>query len=107
DQLFYRRSADLELRRQFAEQARRDWTCFLSERALELVPGGALVVIQAMTDAAGDSGADQYLDLPQAALSELVRDGIVHRHELERMLIPNYLRSEAELLEPLAGEVRT
>jgi hypothetical protein len=84
----------------FAEQARADWSTFLEHRAAELLPGGQLVVVFATADEEGRCGADDCLDGLNDALKAAVRAGDVSEAEVERMILPLYFRTRAEIAAP-------
>jgi S-adenosylmethionine-dependent carboxyl methyltransferase len=87
----------------FAWRSARDWADFLSHRAVEMRPGGRLVVIGGAADESGDSGADGLMDMANAALQALVADRTLSASEYRRMTIPTYNRTPAEFLAPFAG----
>lgn len=88
---------------QFAAQARADWSTFLEHRAAELLPGGELVVVFATSDEEGRCGADDCLDGLNDALRAAVRAGEVSEAEVDRMILPLYFRSRAEIEAPFEG----
>jgi SAM-dependent methyltransferase len=87
----------------FARQAEEDLDRFLECRARELVPGGKLLLATpGDTDQAriGDGLADVLND----ACLDLVADGRLPREQYERLTMPVYFRTVAELLAPLERE---
>lgn len=84
----------------FGEQARRDWSIFLAQRARELRSGGQLIVIAACSRADGSSTADAYLDMPWEVIRELEREGELAAGERGAMQVPTYFRSAAEWRAP-------
>jgi hypothetical protein len=87
----------------FAGQAEQDLLRFLECRARELVPGGKLLLASpGDTDQArvGDGVADVLND----ACLDLVAAGRLRREQYERLTIPVYFRTLAELLAPLQRE---
>jgi hypothetical protein len=87
----------------FTRQAEQDLVRFLECRARELVPGGKLLLASpGDTDQArvGDGIADVLND----ACLDLVAAGQLQREEYERLTIPAYFRTVAELLAPLQQE---
>jgi hypothetical protein len=87
----------------FARQAEQDLVRFLECRARELVPGGKLLLASpGDTDQArvGDGMADVLND----ACLDLVAAGWLGREQYERLTMPAYFRTVAELLAPLEPE---
>jgi SAM-dependent methyltransferase len=84
----------------FTRQAEQDLVRFLEHRARELVPGGKLLLA-----CPGDSDqvrlADALSDLLNNACVDLVAAGRLHQEQYERLTIPCYFRTVAELLAPL------
>jgi hypothetical protein len=84
----------------FQRQAEQDLTRFLECRARELVPGGQLLLATP-----GDSDqaciADGIADVLNDACLDLVATGRLEREEYERLTMPCYWRTVAELLAPL------
>jgi len=78
----------------------RDWRNFLQARALELVPGGQLVLVLGAVDAAGASGLEPMADLANRVLGEMVAEGALSAAALAEMTIPSRARSLAELKAP-------
>jgi hypothetical protein len=88
------------VRAAFTARARADWETFLACRARELQPGGRLVVISGLADAAGHSGAEGLLDLANAVLQELVAAGILPAATYQQMVLPMYYRTMEEYTAP-------
>ena len=86
----------------FARRAHEDWTRFLTERAVELRPGGELVIVLVEADEAGSSGADHFLDVLTSVLMDAVGAGTLRREEVARMVVPLYFRTEREVCLPFA-----
>jgi hypothetical protein len=87
----------------FSRQAEQDLVRFLECRAEELVPGGKLLLASpGDTDQArvGDGVADVLND----ACLDLVAAGQLRREQYERLTMPVYFRTVAELLAPLERE---
>jgi hypothetical protein len=87
----------------FQRQAEQDLVRFLERRAWELVPGGKLLLASpGDTDLArvGDGIADVLND----ACLDLVSAGRLKAEEYERLTLPSYFRTVAELLAPLERE---
>jgi hypothetical protein len=87
----------------FARQAEQDLLRFLECRARELVPGGKLLLASP-----GDTDqarvADGLLDVLDDACLDLVAAGRLGREPYERLTMPVYCRTVAELLAPLERE---
>jgi hypothetical protein len=87
----------------FTRQAEQDLVRFLLCRAHELVPGGMLLLASpGDTDQArvGDGVTDVLND----ACLDLVAAGRLQREQYERLTMPVYFRTVAELLAPLERE---
>jgi SAM-dependent methyltransferase len=87
----------------FMRQAEHDLARFLECRAQELVPGGKLLLASpGDTDQArvGDGIADVLND----ACLDLVAAGRLQREQYERLTLPVYFRTVAELIAPLEQE---
>ncbi len=84
----------------FARQAEEDLVRFLESRARELVPGGKLLVATP-----GDTDearvADGLYDVLNDSCLDLVAAGRLERTAYERLTMPIYFRTVAELLAPL------
>jgi hypothetical protein len=87
----------------FARQAEQDLLRFLDCRARELVPGGKLLLASP-----GDTDqarvGDGLLDVLNDACLDLVAAGALGRESYERLTMPVYCRTVAELLAPLERE---
>jgi hypothetical protein len=92
-----------EVQAAFARRSAEDWAAFLGHRAVELRPGCQLVLLVGAADDAGDSGADGFMDLANAALRSLVDHRRVTQAEYGRMVIPTWNRRPADFLAPFAG----
>jgi hypothetical protein len=84
----------------FQRQAEQDLVRFLECRAQELVPGGKLLLASP-----GDTNqtrlSDGVFDLLNDACLDLVAAGWLQRQQYERLTMPVYFRTVAELLAPL------
>jgi hypothetical protein len=87
----------------FTRQAEQDLIRFLECRAQELVPGGRLLLASP-----GDTNqacvSDGVGDLLNDACLDLVAAGRLQREQYERLTMPVYFRTVAELLAPLERE---
>jgi hypothetical protein len=94
------RSASPKVTTAFRHQAEQDLVRFLECRAQELVPGGKLLLASpGDTDQA--SVGDGVADVLNDACLDLVAAGQLQREEYERLTMPVYFRTLAELLAPL------
>ena len=87
---------------EFVLQAAKDWEAFLSLRALELRPGGRLVVVLPALDERGTSGFETLVDHVNHVLAEMVDQGLIQAEERARMVLGSYPRRESDLLAPFA-----
>ena len=103
DQVQVAFSRDDAARARYGAQAAADWAAFLTHRAVELVPGGRLVVATMATDDAGEFGYRPLVESLYDALDEMVAAGLARPEEKAAMAIPTVGRSRAELTAPFAG----
>lgn len=87
-------------REAFRTQAARDWRAFLSRRAIELRPGGRLVVVLAGLDDDEVSGFEPLMDEANAVLAEMVDEGEIRANEREGMVLATCPRPRRDLLAP-------
>lgn len=87
----------------FTRQAEQDLVRFLECRARELVPGGKLL-LASPGDTNQASVCDGLFDVLNDACLDLVAAGRLEREQYERLTIPVYCRTVAELLVPLERE---
>lgn len=99
-------SKDDRARAAYAEQAAMDWHDFVAYRGRELCPAGRLVVLTRAVDADGDFGYQPLFDALDTALRDQVRDGLLRRDELRRMVIPTFARSERDFRAPFTPRGR-
>ncbi len=96
-------AASPEVTAAFARQAERDLVRFLECRARELVPGAKLLLASP-----GDTDqvrvGDGLYDVLNDACLDLVAAGKLEGEEYERLTMPCYYRTVAELLAPLERE---
>jgi hypothetical protein len=95
-----------EVRAEFDRQGAQDWETFLSLRAIELVPGGRLVVVLPGISAEGYSGFENVLDEANEVLAEMLRDGAMTTEERARMVIGSHPRRMSDLLTPFESNRR-
>jgi len=88
----------------FASQAAQDWEAFLALRALELRPGGRLVVVLPALDEAGSSGFEDLMDHANEVLAQMVHEGVLLAEERGRMVLGTYPRRNSELLAPFVPD---
>jgi SAM dependent carboxyl methyltransferase len=84
----------------WAAQAKADWHAFLQYRAMEMQLSARLLIVGSGANQKGESGAEGLIDLANAVLQQLVKDGTVHPEEYEDMAIPTYYRTAEEWKEP-------
>ena len=95
-----------EVRAEFDRQGAQDWEKFISLRAIELAPGGRLVVVLPGIAEHGSSGFETVMDQANEVLSEMVRDGLMTTEERARMVIGSHPRRMSDLLAPFATSKR-
>jgi hypothetical protein len=93
-------------RAEFTRQAAEDWEAFLSLRAIELRPGGRLVVVLPALDDSGISGFESLMDHANEVLVDMVNAGLIRAEERARMVLGSYPRSKNELLAPFVRDRR-
>jgi hypothetical protein len=91
-----------DVRAAFDRQGADDWRFFLSLRALELRPGARLVVVLPALNDHGAAGFEPLFNHANAAIAEMVAEGILSADERARMVVGSYPRRRAQLLEPFA-----
>jgi hypothetical protein len=89
---------------EFAKQAAQDWESFLRLRALELRPGGRLVVVLPALDDGGSSGFEDLMDHANEVLADMVKEGKILEEERARMVVGSYPRRKSDLLAPFDSE---
>jgi S-adenosylmethionine-dependent carboxyl methyltransferase len=93
-----------KVRDAWAAQAKADWHAFLQYRALEMQPSARLLIVGSGANQQGDSGAEGLIDLANAMLQQLVKDGTLYPEEYKEMAIPTYYRAAQEWKEPLTPD---
>ena len=88
------------VRAEFERQAAQDWEAFLTLRARELHPGGRLVVVLPGIADDGSVGLEPIFDHANAALEEMVADGVITSEERSRMTLQAHPRRKRDLLAP-------
>jgi gibberellin A4 carboxyl methyltransferase len=84
----------------FAEQASRDIECFLRARAVELVPGGKLL-LQVFGRSDAKRCCDGVYDVLNDAVLEVLSHGMIDRAAYDAYYQPAYFRTLDELTEPV------
>ena len=92
-----------EVRAAWERQGADDWESFLSLRALELRPGGCLVISVPGADEHGGSVFERVLDHANAELTTMVDEGAISAEERRRMALNVWPRRMADLVAPFAG----
>jgi hypothetical protein len=90
----------------FERQSAADWEAFLSLRALELRPGGRVVIVQPAVADDGTYALKDFMDQVNAVLAEMVDDGAIKAEERARMVISSYIRGRRDCLAPFEGNGR-
>src|SRR5215471_6516416 len=80
-------------RDELAAQSAKDWRSFLLARAVEMRPGGQLVVVGGAATPDGASGAEALMGALDHALRAAVDDGSLSEAEYERMTVPTWNRT--------------
>jgi hypothetical protein len=88
----------------WATQAKADWHAFLRYRALEMQPSARLLIVGSGANQQGNSGAEGLIDLANAVLLQLVKDGMLYPDEYKEMAIPTYYRTAQEWKEPFSSD---
>jgi hypothetical protein len=88
------------VRAEFERQAAQDWEAFLTLRARELHPGGRLVVVLPGIADDGSVGLEPIFDHANAALEEMIADGVITSEERSRMTLQAHPRRKRDLLAP-------
>jgi hypothetical protein len=93
---------------EFAAQGAKDWEAFLSLRALEVRPGGRLVVVLPAVQEDGTTGFEHLMNEANEVLGEMVAAGVLLAEERARMALGSYPRRKSELLAPFkaSGQVQ-
>jgi len=99
-------SNDDAARSAYAHQAATDWNDFVAFRGRELCPDGRLVVLTMAVGEDGEFGYRPLLDAIVATLNDQARDGLLRQHEVQRMTIPTFARSEKDFRAPFAPKGR-
>ena len=91
---------DNEQRKVWEEKSRNDWERFLTLRAKEVLPGGSMVlhIQSSMCDGSLSEGAAVTL---QEAKCRMLRDAELTEDEAASIVIPEYMKSPVEILDPL------
>jgi hypothetical protein len=95
-----------KVRAAFERQAARDWESFLGLRALELRPGGCLVICMPGADASGVSVFDGIWDHANEELADMANDGAISVEERRRMVLPVWPRRIVDLVAPFGESAR-
>jgi hypothetical protein len=93
-----------KVRDTWTAQAKADWQAFLQYRALEMQPSARLLIVGSGADQKGESGAEGLIDLANAVLQQLVKEGALYPEEYEEMAIPTYYRTAQQWREPFASD---
>jgi hypothetical protein len=92
----------------YAAQGRRDWQSFLENRAIELAPGGRLVLLNFGIDEEGrylgGTGGVNMFDTFDRLWRALVDDGTITAEEYRNTNFPQHYRTVAEFTAPFEEE---
>jgi hypothetical protein len=86
----------------YAGRSAADWRAFLDARAVELRPGGELVVVGGANADDGSSGADALMDALNDAIEAEVSSGALTAAEHDGMNVPTWNRTLAEFRAPFS-----
>jgi hypothetical protein len=100
DHFFVQQSSDTAARERFAAQSAQDWVDFLRARAIELVPGASVVVVDVLVGDDGRMGSEALFDALNAALVAARDRGQLRGGEFARIVYPTWFRSLADLHAP-------
>ena len=81
----------------WSAEAAQDWETFLRHRSVELRPGGQLVISTLIAD----RSLLPWMEVVDDGAMEAVESGVLQRDELERMVVPTYLRTMEEMADPI------
>lgn len=91
------------VRAAFDRQADQDWNAFLALRAKELRHGGRLVIVVPGIRDDGSTGIEAIFDQANAALDDMVADGVLTCEERSRMVVGVHPRRKQDVLAPFAN----
>lgn len=100
DHLWFARLND-PARSIFQQQAAQDWERFLALRAIELRPGGRLVIV-----CPGVGTCEAIGDHADAVIADMVREGAISAQERSRMVPACWLRLKQDYLAPFQRDGR-
>ena len=81
----------------WSAEAAQDWETFLRHRSVELRPGGQIVV----STLTADRSLLPWMEVVDGGAMAAVEAGVLQRDELERMVVPTYLRTMEDLADPI------
>lgn len=84
------------------DRSRADWDSFLAHRAVELVPGGQLVLVVGASFGPGLSGAEGLFEMITDLVTRYRNEGRLSDPEADRLFYPTWNRTPEEFLEPLS-----
>ena len=97
--------------KEFQLQAAKDWEIILLHRAVELAPGGRLVLVNFGVDDEGrylgNTGGINMFDTFDAIWRGFVKDNIISEAEYAAMTLPQYYKSVDEFCAPLEDPTST
>ncbi|KAJ7390616.1 hypothetical protein OS493_024005 [Desmophyllum pertusum] len=101
--LLYRFSEVPDEKNEFIRQAEKDWERFMLMRARELSKGGKLALIM-MVDGEDCNNSFLLYNGLYKVMEGLVKDNIFTEDEMKAMTIPEYFRTQDELIKPFMSD---
>ncbi|GAB4853274.1 hypothetical protein Ancab_040594 [Ancistrocladus abbreviatus] len=100
--LYIAKTSPPEVGKAYQEQFEKDFTLFLSQRSLELVVGGHMVLLIA----SGGESRETYIpfELLNMALKDMILEGLIKEEQLDSFNMPMYCASAGEMKELIERE---
>ncbi len=106
DHFFIHLSHDTACQAAYLTRSRADWAGFLDHRAVELVPGGGLVIVDVLRGDDGLVGSEALFDALAGAIARQRDAGLIGDREYADLLYPTWFRSRSEIEEPFTPDFR-